>query len=432
MLSLTMTLALQETEQSTRQDTQHEANARPALQVVVLRDAHQLAAHVAAWDELARTAAESNVFYESWQLLPAIKAMGSHSDLRFVLLYDPKPPGSAPGAPPQLCAFFPLEKLRRYKGLPVGVLSLWKHVYCSTCTPLLRAGRERECLGALLDFLRRDGESAPLFELRTVPAEGNFQRYWIEACQAHHILTFTEEIYTRALLQPVAHGGSWSPEEYLRAALTRKRRKELKRLENRLTELGPLSYEALENPDDAPRWIEEFLQIEAGGWKGRAGTAFASGDADRAYFKAIACEAATRGRLMLLALRLNGRPIAMKVNFLAGNCAFTWKIAFDEEYARFSPGVLLELENIRRLPTLNNVSWMDSCAKADHFMINRLWMERRLMQNSVISTGKTPGDLIVSLLPLLRWVKRQRKRRKAATPGNNSTLAAATEVGEEQ
>ena len=43
------------------------------------------------------------------------------------------------------------------------------------------------------------------------------------------------------------------------------------------------------------------------------------------------------------------RAIAMKCNLRAGDGAVAFKIAYDEAYARFSPGVLLEIEQIERL-----------------------------------------------------------------------------------
>ena len=109
---------------------------------------------------------------------------------------------------------------------------------------------------------------------------------------------------------------------------------------------------------------------------------------------------------MILASRVAGRPVAMKCNFLAGRGSFAFKIAFDEDYAHFSPGMLLEIENIRRLHATADIGWMDSCAVPDHFMINRLWPDRRIIQTVLVSTGKRPGELVVSAMPLLRWLKR--------------------------
>lgn len=370
------------------------------LQIQILLDADSLQKHIAAWDDLAAHAVEPNVFYESWHLLPAISVFGPQNS-RFVLIF------AAPqGQKPILCGFFPLQLRKRYKGLPLRVLSLWNHDYGSLCLPLLRAGYEKECLHTFFDWLRHNSGVA-LFSIDELGADGPFHRYWIEVLHERALLSFTDETYTRAFLQPDCADA----ETYFHQALSRKRRKELKRLENRLGELGCLTYEVVA-ADQIEKGIEEFLQLEASGWKGKAGTAFANQVSHGDFFRQIGCEAARRGRLMLLALRLDGRPLAMKFNLLAGEGAFACKIAFDENFARYSPGVLLELENIRQLQENPTAKWMDSCAIPDHFMINRLWTERRLMQNLVLSSGSIAGDLVVSLLPLLRFFKRRLKKPK--------------------
>jgi hypothetical protein len=47
---------------------------------------------------------------------------------------------------------------------------------------------------------------------------------------------------------------------------------------------------------------------------------------------------------------------------------------------------------------------MDSCAEADHFMANRLWLDRREIATVLTATGRAAGELVVSSLPLLRRV----------------------------
>lgn len=390
------------------------------MKIIIARNEKQLLPHLADWDDLAAQAIEPNVFYESWHLLPALRALGG-SQFRFVLVYAPLRNGGAPS----LCGFFPLERKRRYKGLPFRTLALWKHDYSSLCTPLVRQGYAKPCLEALLDWLHQDSGAA-LLALESVRADGPFHQHWVEVLHERAALSFTDEIYPRALLQP-----SSTADDYLRGALSRKRRKELKRLENRLGEMGDLTYEVLENENDAPLWIDQFLALEASGWKGRAGTAFANEQAHQNFFHDVALEAFRRKRLMLLALKLNGKPLAMKFNLLSGGGAFACKIAFDEEHARFSPGVLLELDNIRRLHENSThgkrTHWMDSCAIPDHFMINRLWTERRLIQNSVLSTGRFSGDLVVSLLPVLRFANRSLRKAR-----HQSAVTSKTQTSEDE
>jgi CelD/BcsL family acetyltransferase involved in cellulose biosynthesis len=167
-----------------------------------------------------------------------------------------------------------------------------------------------------------------------------------------------------------------SPEAYRDAAVRKKKRKEIGRLRNRLAELGDVRFETLERPEDAPLWCEDFLTLEAKGWKGENGSALGRDPATAAFFREMFAGAFAAGRLEVLRLAVDGRPIAMLVNLHAPPGGFSYKIAFDEDYARYSPGVLIELENLRLLAR-PGFEWMDSCAVQDHPMIDSLWRERR-------------------------------------------------------
>jgi hypothetical protein len=118
------------------------------------------------------------------------------------------------------------------------------------------------------------------------------------------------------------------------------------------------------------------LRIERLGWKGRGETAMGSSAAGGQFFHGVCQAFAREGRLQLFELRAGDRVIAMKCNLIAAPGAFAFKIAFDEELSRFSPGIQLELENITAFHR-SGLDWMDSCADPDNAMINRLWTGRR-------------------------------------------------------
>jgi hypothetical protein len=345
-------------------------------------------------------------------LMPALRAYGGAGRLLFALVQTPDP--ARPLGPPLLCGFFPLELKDHYdnisKRLPLKTLCLWRKLEMTyLCAPLLRAGYGREALAAFFDWLGAGDHNCSLMEFGFVTGEGPFHHLLLDYLNQRLKFTYVTEAFTRALFRPAADA-----EDYVRSALGRFRRKELRRLEKRLAETGRLEYAALDpcaGGDDLDAWVEEFLEFEAKSWKGQGGRALVSSETDRKYFVEIAREAFRRGKLMMLALRFNGRPIAYKVNFLSGDGSFAFKIAFDEEYGRYSPGVLLELENIRLLHERTQIRWMDSCANPDRFMINQLWTDRRAIQTIVISTGKRQGDLIVAAIPLLKWGNRRIFRR---------------------
>lgn len=382
---------------------------RTAFRFSVVDDPAALAAHLAAWDELAGEALEPNAFYEPWMLIPAIEAFGRDTELRFVFVYADR----------LLCGMFPLERAPRYRGLPFQHLKLWRHKHCYLGTPLLRRSHAHACLGAFLDWLAADPRGAGAIEWDQVAGDGAFFQVLSEVLQRTRRRSFASQRFSRALLQPRADG-----EAFIGEALSPKHRKELKRLERRLAELGPIEYTALEPGADPESWIAQFLDLEASGWKSRRASALGASDAGQHFFTRSAAEAARRGRLMMLALKLAGRPIAMKCNFLAEDGAYTFKIAYDEEYARFSPGVLLELDNIRRAHTMPGLRWMDSCASADHFMANRLWLDRRSLVTLITATGRrAAASLAVSSLPLLYWIARSLRNEIPGTGQRGVPLA---------
>jgi hypothetical protein len=103
-------------------------------------------------------------------------------------------------------------------------------------------------------------------------------------------------------------------------------------------------------------------------------------------FRTALEQAAARGKLERLAIRLDGRPLAMLATFLSPPGAFSFKTAFDESFARFSPGVLLQRDNLELL-VRPGIEWVDSCAAQDHPMIDHFWRERRTVARHSIAIG---------------------------------------------
>ncbi len=73
---------------------------------------------------------------------------------------------------------------------------------------------------------------------------------------------------------------------------------------------------------------------------------------------------------------IDGRAIAASIVLHSGRSAWFWKIAYDEAFARYSPGVMLTVELTRELLDDAKVACANSCATADHAMIDHLWRER--------------------------------------------------------
>jgi CelD/BcsL family acetyltransferase involved in cellulose biosynthesis len=165
-----------------------------------------------------------------------------------------------------------------------------------------------------------------------------------------------------------------------------KRRKEWARLERRLSERGRV--ETRVSPGGQA--FERFLALEAAGWKGARGTALVQAPERAAFARAAAADFSRCGRLAVHELALEGATIAAGVLLRSGRRAFFWKIAFDETFAAYSPGVLLTLAIARQAAESREVDLIDSCAAPDHPMIDHLWTGRLDFVDLALPFGGSP------------------------------------------
>jgi CelD/BcsL family acetyltransferase involved in cellulose biosynthesis len=351
---------------------------------------------VEPWDDLVDAAIEPNVFYSSFALLPAMQHLKPAGEPRFLVVRASKQ--GAKNDAPVWTGFFPFVKRRRYRGFPVETLQFLHHDYCFLRAPLVRGEWAAETLGAVFEWLR--GCGASLVEWADQPGDGRYAQLLADQFRRAAPQARLANASLRALLLRARDA-----DECLRAAVSGARIKELRRLERRVFELGDVHYDALGPADDLDRWIDEFLDLEASGWKGRNGTAIAARDAHREFFVEMAHGARRRDRLRITALRVRARPIAMLCNLLAPPGSFAFKTAYSEEFASFSPGRLIEVDNLRRFHAEASLQWMDSCAEPGHPMIERLWRDRRWIHSWLAPLDRR-GGCIAAALPLLQWVKR--------------------------
>jgi CelD/BcsL family acetyltransferase involved in cellulose biosynthesis len=129
--------------------------------------------------------------------------------------------------------------------------------------------------------------------------------------------------------------------------LGRHTRRELARLRRKLeAEQGDVRVDSFAVPANLQEELQGALELEASGWKGRRGTAILSRPDTAAFYRRFATAFAARGELRLSTLAAGGRLIAFDLCLVANDRAWTIKGAYDEEYRRYAPGLLLLLAEI--------------------------------------------------------------------------------------
>lgn len=319
----------------------------------------------AAWDGLAAEASEPNPFAERWCLQSALHLLDPERHARLIVVQG--------GADGPLIGVMPIEPTVRYGRLPLRHVTGWAHPNHFHGAPLVRAGLERLFWSILLGWCDAAPWTKTMLHVPRLTKGAPLHRALAEVARQRGGTAEVVHREERALLE-----SELSPAAYWDAAVRAKKRKELRRQANRLAEAGAVQFRRWQ-ADEAPGpWIDAFLDLEARGWKGQAGSALASHSDTEAWFRAIVPAAAAAGRLDMRALDLDGRPLAMLVNFLCPPGGFSFKTAFDEDYARFSPGVLLQQANLDLLGD-PRIMWVDSCAAPGHPMIDSVWRERRAL-----------------------------------------------------
>ncbi len=324
-----------------------------------------------SWDQLALTAIEPNAFAESWFLMPALQQFDPAGNVRLFVLYD--------GG--HLVGMMPVGDQPRYGRWPIPHVQNWMHHNAFLGTPLVAEGFERAFWQSLLVALDANPGSGLFCHFNGLASDGVLAEALALECAAQGRTMAQVHQEERALLD-----GNLTPEAYFETAVRGKKRKELRRQKNRLSETGALTFARHRDAGGLTAWAEEFLALERAGWKGENGSALDCAPTTRALFLEALRGAAQHGKLERLELRLNGAPLAMLVNFLCAPGSFSFKTAFDEAYARFSPGVLLQIENLDLLNRAD-IAWCDSCAAEGHPMIDSLWTGRRSIGRYSVAIG---------------------------------------------
>jgi CelD/BcsL family acetyltransferase involved in cellulose biosynthesis len=342
------------------------APIEPALRVET-RPLKELAVFADEWRGLAAQALQPNIFYEPEFALAAAPVYGR--GVSAVLVW------SAAG---RLLGFFPYRTdAWRYGALSAQVG--WTHPYAPLGVPLVEREHAARVIAAWLDHLTRH-LNGPKLLLLPMLSEGLFATALHSILAASGSRSAAFDRHRRALLAP-GNGRAG----YLQRTGSSKRRKEIRRLRHRLDDLATVTHLGATNPEEIAAAIKEFLRLEASGWKGAAGTAAALKPQVSHFLETAVSGLAASGKARVDLLLSGDRPIAATITLLSGDRAWCWKTAYDEGFARYSPGLQLVFELSRNLLALEWLAQADSCAVPDHPMINPIWRERLVISDLLIA-----------------------------------------------
>eukprot|EP00903_Cladosiphon_okamuranus_P002515 g2513.t1 len=308
---------------------------------------------MANWRELTRLARDPNPFFGPDFLQPFLKhlqpkgvqllALRERAEGRWLL--------AAPVG-------------RRRQGLAMRVNSTWATEYAPLGTPLIHSAASDDAIRA---FLSAGAEPGGLFAIPYLLL-GSESAARLKRAALQKTVEFARS--ARA-----SHDAAATGEAQLAQADSGKRRKEMRRLLRRLGDHGEVRFVSLSGQQTL-QGFEAFLQLEASGWKGRAGTALLNLPETAAFARLAIAQSAAESGVRIDQLWAGETLVAALVLFHEGGQVFSWKIAFDERFARYSPGAQIALQALRTNLAMEGFKGADSLAIPGHSMIEPLWRGR--------------------------------------------------------
>jgi CelD/BcsL family acetyltransferase involved in cellulose biosynthesis len=297
---------------------------------------------------------------------------------------------------------------RRRLGLVLPVNATWATEYAPLGTPLMHpeAGPD-----AVQMFLETSAGPTNILAIPYLPLDSQTAKRLTEVSLA--------QMSIAAETERAGHGAGSHGQAQLAEAFSGKRRKEMRRLLRRLGDHGEVRFETLTGLDVCSGF-DAFLELEQKGWKGRSGTALLSQPQTSSFARAAIENRAKTNGVRIDQLWAGDKLIASLVLFREGGNVYSWKIAFDEVYARYSPGAQIALQALRENLSQPGFKEADSLAIPGHSMIEPLWRGKLRTGTLLISSGSLNGarqalcaaDL--SLEQVLRRVGRSVKKRIGA------------------
>jgi CelD/BcsL family acetyltransferase involved in cellulose biosynthesis len=319
-----------------------------------------LGREAAAWDDLSARAGDAHPFFGRHVMQAHLASGLASSDLRVVVVRGPE----------RLEAVLPFRRSYDICGLGRSVLLPFVSPFITASAPLVAEGPDRPAiLAALVEGLAAaSGGRAwrwPLLSVEAAPGQDLLAAMAEAGWDLGEVARFARPVLDRRADHAAFLAGHPHPS----------RLKDLRRRQRRLAEGGVVSLETVTQGPALARAVEIFLDVEAAGWKGTAGSAMACRTAHAAFARAVFRAEGGPVGIRADILSRDGTTLAVSLALVAGGTAYLLKTAYDETARAFAPGLVLEAEIVRALHADGFADRLDSATLAGS-ALESLYRER--------------------------------------------------------
>jgi len=374
------------------------------VRIRLLTLADVTAAEVDAWQRLADSAAEPNVYLDPRFLRPARDRGDEACDLRLVVAEEDGEWLAALAVTTK--PFVPRLPLR---AATTGGTFMTGHA--DRHHPLVRAGREVEALGALLRGLRSVGVPG-LLQLQHLPLGGALDRALTEvtATRGMRVVERRRAVAAFAPREAVAvpsvpdgPGPVVDPPLAWDHMATDERRNMRRGARGLAREAGgPLE---LHDVTDDPDAEDRFIALQAAGWKGhaeRGGAALALDPVAERWFREVVTGFRRDKDLRVVRLAAGGETLWTGYSLRSGPAWFGFLDAYAEAHRRYSPGSIGRVASMTYLFATTDAPFFDPAFDARYATGARIFPGRRTHVDLLVATGGPTARGVLRALPLGR------------------------------
>ena len=312
--------------------------------------------------------------------------------------------------------------LARRKGAPVGVIPLVRspyrlagttirglalphHPHMLLCdAPMTNEGSDKVTMRELIMYLRRQ---------RVIQWDVLFFPNLLDDSWLLSALTDQPPVLRISEPQTNCNYLPCLPPDELAERFSRNFRGNLRKARNKLAKLNRVEFISARSQPELDHALDEFLAVEASGWKGAEGSRSAINLNGRiqSFYRSLTRNFSKIGACEINLLRAEGKCIAGQFCLITGDTSYILKIGYDEAYAQMAPGNMLLEHAIQRhfnegaikyVNLVTGASW-HSCWKPLSYMVSRIWVF------NITAAGLTAYSLLRARGPLSHtyshWLK---------------------------
>jgi len=362
----------------------------PQFKVIVRSPGDVSSTELAAWMDLEARASQANAYLSPLFVMPAIKYLDP--DASIIIVFVKKSGTDAS----DLYGVGVFRERRASRQFPLPHLIAYKSIHSYLTGFLIDKDFSAEVLECLFGFI-----AAKTHHWHGLVSEAEFAKEEPEQVSANECGVNWLEFGSseRAILIPKACY------ESMLSNLPKNTRKNYQRRLRRLEAIGKTRWQCLTGDEINETVIANFIELENMGWKGKAGTSLASCPEQVSFFQEMIKGFREQNRVFFTELSVDDEVIASTSNLISGNAGFAFKLGWNVDYAKVSPGVLNEIGLIKHCAKyFGGLDFIDSGA-AENSFIEKIWPWKRNVVSGVYATTKIGTSIARNMIRLKKLIR---------------------------